>query len=145
MRLNLLKTLNENFGIKVFAAFTLFIFIISFSFTSFFIHRQGESLRESLIKNGRLLARILAHNSRIGVFSENEELLRGPVEGIFQQGGVLEVSVFNLEGELLTKQERPQARTSGKSVKGDGMSRNRIFEVTTQVHFRQDLRDRQDY
>ena len=98
MRLNLLKSLNENFGIKVFAAFTLFIFIISFSFTSFFIHRQGKSLRESLIKNGRLLARILAHNSRIGVFSENEELLRGPVEGIFQQEGVLEVSVFNLEG-----------------------------------------------
>ena len=128
MRLNLLKTLNENFGIKVFATFTLFIFIISFSFTSFFIHRQGKSLRESLIKNGRLLARILAHNSRIGVFSENEELLRGPVEGIFQQGGVLEVSVFNLEGELLTKQERPEIRTPGKSVKGDGMSRNGIFE-----------------
>ena len=128
MRSNLLKTLNENFGIKVFAAFTLFIFIISFSFTSFFIHRQGKSLRESLIKNGRLLARILAHNSRIGVFSENEELLRGPVEGIFQQGGVLEVSVFNLEGELLTKQERPEIRTPGKSVEGDGMSRNMIFE-----------------
>ena len=128
MRLNLLKTLNENFGIKVFASFTLFIFFISFSFTSFFIHRQSKSLRDTLIKNGRLLARILAHNSRIGVFSENEELLKSPVEGIFQQEGVLEVSVFNLEGELLTKRERSEIRTPEESVKGDGGSRNKIFE-----------------
>ena len=128
MRLNLLKTLNENFGIKVFASFTLFIFVISFSFTSFFIHRQSKSVRDTLIKNGRLLAKILAHNSRIGVFSENEELLKSPVEGIFQQEGVLGVSVFNLEGELLTKRQSSEIRTPGKSVKGDGRSRNKIFE-----------------
>lgn len=128
MRLILLKTLKENFGIKVFAAFALFIFAVSFSFTFFFIHHQGKSLRDTLIKNGTLLARILARNSRIGVFSENEELLKGPVEGIFQQEGVLEVSVFNPEGELLARREGPEIRAPGKSVKGEGVSRNRISE-----------------
>ena len=128
MRLNLLKTLNENFGIKVFATFTLFIFAVSFSFTSFFIHHQRKSLRDTLIKNGKLLARILARNSRIGVFSENEALLKGPVEGVFQQEGVIGVSVFNPEGDLLTKRERSEIRTPGKSVKVDGGSMNRIFE-----------------
>jgi len=128
MRLNLLKTLNENFGIKVFAIFTLFFFIISSCFTSFFIHHQSKCLKDTLIKNGKLLTRILAHSSKIGVFSENEELLKVPVEGAFQKEGVLEVSVFNLEGGLLAKQERPKIRGPGESVKRDKMSMNRIFD-----------------
>jgi PAS domain S-box-containing protein len=129
MRLNLLKTLNENFGFKVFTAFTLFIFVISFSFTSFFIRHQSNSLRDTLIKNGKLLVNILAQNSRIGVFSESEDLLKDLVEGMFQQEGVLEVSVFNPEGQLLKSKERPKIRTSEKSVDGDRrMTRHRIFE-----------------
>jgi PAS domain S-box-containing protein len=128
MRLNLLKTLNENFGIKVFAIFALFFFIISCSFTSFFIHHQSKSLKETLIKNGKLLTRILAHSCKIGVFSENEELLEVPVEGVFQKEGVLEVSVFNLEGGLLAKQERAKIRAPGKSVKRDKVSMNRVFD-----------------
>ena len=128
MRLNLLKTLNESFGFKVFAAFALFIFVICFSFTSFFIHHQSNSLKDSLIKKGKLLVNILAHNSRIGVFSENEELLKDPINGAFQQEGVLEASAFNLEGELLSSKERPEIRTSGKLAKGDGVSRDEILE-----------------
>jgi PAS domain S-box-containing protein len=128
MRLNLLKTLNENFGIKVFAIFTLFFFIISSCFTSFFIHHQSKCLKDTLIKNGKLLTRILAHSCKIGVFSENEELLKVPVEGVFQKEGVLEVSVFNLKGELLAKQERPKIRVPGKSVKRGKMSMNRVFD-----------------
>ncbi|MFB0532976.1 MAG: PAS domain S-box protein, partial [Desulfatiglandales bacterium] len=129
MRLDLLKTLNENFGFKVFTAFALFIFVISFSFTSFFIHHQSNSLRNTLIKNGKLLVNILARNSRIGVFSESEDLLKDPVEGVFQQEGVLEASVFNAEGKLLKSKERPEIRTSEKSVDGDRrMTRHQIFE-----------------
>ena len=36
MQVDLLKALNENFGIKVFAAFTLLIFVISLSFRFLF-------------------------------------------------------------------------------------------------------------
>lgn len=128
MNLNFLKIFNEKFGFKVFAVFTVFIFVISFSFTLFFIQQQSKSLTDSLIQNGKLLAGILAYNSRIGVFSENKELLKDPVAGIFQQKEVLEVSVFNLEWELLKKQERPEVKTSEESVKSDGRNRNKIFE-----------------
>ena len=128
MRLHLLKTLNESFGFKVFAAFALFIFVISFSFTSLFIHHQSNSLKDSLTKKGKLLVNILAHNSRIGVFSENQDLLKDPINGALQQEGVLEASVFNLEGELLSSKERPEIRTSEKSPKGGGVNRHKILE-----------------
>jgi signal transduction histidine kinase/ActR/RegA family two-component response regulator len=131
MNLNFLKALRQKFGIKVFTIFTIFMLVISSSFTAFFIHRQRQSLTDTLIKNGKLLASILAHNSRIGVFSENAALLKDPVDGIFEQEEVLEVSVFNLGGTLLKKQERPGISTPKESVEpvsGDERSRNKIFE-----------------
>lgn len=128
MRLNLLKILNENFRIKVFAAISLFIFVISVSFTSLFIHHQVKTLTDNLIRDGKVLTSVLAYNSRLGVFSENKELLEGPAEGIFQQENVLDVSVFNLDGKLLNSKERPKTRISEKSNERDGQGRNKIFE-----------------
>ncbi len=129
MRSNLLKALKESFGFKVFATFTLLIFIISFSFTFFFIGHQRDYLRDNLIKKGKLLVEILAYDSRLGVFSENEEMLKVPVEGIFQREGVLEASVFNLEEHLLTRRERSETSIPENSVKGKGASRHEIFEM----------------
>jgi len=130
MRLHILKTLHENFGLKVFAMFVLLIFIISVSFTSFFIRHQRRSLRDTLVRDGRLLAGILAYNARIGVFAENEELLKVPVEGVFQQEEALEVSVFTLEGKLLLKQERPETKRPEKSGAGyEGRSREIVMRL----------------
>ncbi|MDY6974318.1 MAG: HAMP domain-containing protein, partial [Thermodesulfobacteriota bacterium] len=126
--LDIVKTLRQNFGIKVFAAFTVFLFFISFSFTTFLIYQLRESLTDTLTRNGELLARVLAHNSRIGVFAENDEMLRDPIEAVFHQQEVLEVSIFNLSGDLLIRQERPGTGTSEEPAKGDGGSNNEIFE-----------------
>ncbi|MGB5157737.1 MAG: ATP-binding protein [Desulfobacterales bacterium] len=128
MGLNLLKILNENFRIKIFAAIIFFIFLISASFTSLFIHNQIKTLKDNLIKEGKVLASVLAYNSRIGVFSENKELLEGPAEGIFQQGDVLEVLVFNPDGVLLKSKKRPGKRISEKSTEEDELVRRKIFE-----------------
>ena len=107
MNARFLKSLKEKFGVKLFVVFVVFILIVSFSFTVFFIQHERGSLRHSLINKGELLARILSFSSRIGVFSENDELLKDSIEGILRQDGVLEVSVFNAQGDLLRKQERP--------------------------------------
>lgn len=128
MSLIFLKILRKKFGIKIFALFTIFTFVISFAFTAFFIHHESRSLTDTLIKKGKLLAKILAHNSRIGVFSENEELLKDPVDGIFQQEGVLEVLVFNMEGKLLKKEKRPGISPHKIAVKDNKRSRIKIFE-----------------
>lgn len=106
MNINFMKTFNENFGVKIFVKIAIFIFVISFSFIAFFIQHQRTILTDNLRKNGELLAGILAHNSRIAVFSENEMLLNNVVEGVFTQESVLEVSIFNQEGNLLKQQDR---------------------------------------
>ena len=122
------KAFSESFGIRVFALFAILISIISFSFTAFFVDHETKSLRNNLVKNGKLLAGTLAYSSRIGVFSENEKLLKDPVRGVFLQEEVLEVSIFNLKGELLKKQESPETRGQEGLTREDGKGRNRILE-----------------
>lgn len=128
MNVNLLKAFHENFGVRVFAAVAILISLISFSFTAFFIYNESKSLTDTAIDRGNLLAGILAHSARIGVFSENEKLLEVPVEGVLQQEGVLEVAIFNLKGRLLKKAEKSGSRSPDKSAKGDGEARKKIFE-----------------
>ncbi|MDH5768557.1 MAG: ATP-binding protein [Nitrospirota bacterium] len=102
--LNILKYFNENFITKVFFIFTIFIIIVSSSFCVFFIHHESRSFISAMIREGESLAKLLAYNSRLGVFSENENLLKDPVNGLMQNKEVLLVSIFNSNGNLLTEQ-----------------------------------------
>jgi len=107
MKTRLPKSLRESFGVRVFTVFASLIAVISVSFTAFLIYSERESLTNTLIKEGGLLADTLAYGSRIGVFSENDVLLEEAIRGVLIHEGVLEASVFNLNGELLKKAERP--------------------------------------
>ena len=102
-----MKLIFEKFGVKIFVALALLIFLITLSFTAYYIGHQSRFLTDTLIKDGKMLSRILAHNSRIGVFSENADLLKDPIDGIFQYQSVLSVAVFNLKGELLKHRQNP--------------------------------------
>jgi len=110
LKINFIKAVRRSFGLKIFIIAASFIFFMSVSFTGYYIHYQAKFLRNTLIKDGNLLSGILAYNSRIGVFSENDKLLKDPVEGIFQHQGVLKVSIFNWEGILLTQQHAPRSK-----------------------------------
>ena len=128
MNVNFLKAFRENFGVRVFAAVAILISLISFSFTTFCIYNESKSLTDTAISRGNLLTRILAHSARIGVFSENEKLLEGPVQAVLQEEDVLEVAIFNLKGRLLKRAEKAGSGSRDKSGKGDGENWNKIFE-----------------
>ncbi len=106
MSQRLIKQVNEHFSFKLFIVFGAAASLISIFFTGYYLFYQSRALNESTIKNGIFQVKMLAHNSRIGVFSENKELLNDPVTAIFQQEEVLLTIVFNTEGKLLKKLER---------------------------------------
>jgi len=143
-----LKIRRDSVGLRFFLLFTLFIAVISVSFTVFFYQQQRNSLTDSLTGEGKLLARLLAHNIRLGVFAENAELLKDPVEGILEHEGVLFVSVVTAEGKLLREQAHksiinnsarafPQWSTRYEQLKGTEESRvmegDDIFEFWAPV------------
>jgi hypothetical protein len=120
MNLSFLRLLRAKFSIKVFVTFTAFFFIISSVFTVFFYYQQSKALTNTLIKNSELLAGVLAYSVRLGVLSENKNLLRDTVEGIFQQENVLEISVFNLQENLFRKLKKYRVTDQQTSAPEDG-------------------------
>lgn len=103
------RRLSENFSLKVYLGFLTAILAVSVIFNLLFFQWQKETLRHELISQGELLARVLAHNVVLGVFSENEAQLRPPMEAILRQQHVLSVAVYNHEGELLARAGRPHS------------------------------------
>jgi len=103
IRLNPMEMLRNNFGIKVFVTFILFIVIIFFSFTALFIYAQKEALSDTLVKNGEILASMLARDVRLGVFADNKQLLRDAIKGAMQYRYVVDVRVYNADGDMINR------------------------------------------
>ncbi len=112
-----LKHNKISFGTKIFYVFTIFIVLTYISFSSFFIYYQSKTLKKNLINEGKLLIDLLSYSSRLGVFAENANLLKDPIEGIMHNKEVMLVQVFTDNGRQLKKQERTGKETNEKSSK----------------------------
>src|SRR5919108_1279399 len=97
--LDALKNKRYSFGLKFLLIFTTFVAVTSISFTVLFFNHQRALLEEHLDGEGKLLARLLAHNARLGVFAENSDLLKDPVDGVLEHEGTLFVSIVTAEGK----------------------------------------------
>jgi methyl-accepting chemotaxis protein len=89
---------------------------VHFSFSAFFIYYQSKTLKKKLIHEGEQLTSLLAYSSRLGVFAENEDLLKDPVEGVMQHTEVALVQVFTADGSQLKTPGNPGKQTIGKPV-----------------------------
>ncbi|RJQ14700.1 MAG: HAMP domain-containing protein [Nitrospiraceae bacterium] len=116
--LKLIKYIRESFGAKIFLLFTCLIVVIHISFTALLVYNQGQLLRQHLIDEGEQLSGLLAYNSRLGVFAENEDLLKYPVGGILQNDEVILVQVFTVDGRELKTEESPAISASKKRPVG---------------------------
>lgn len=71
-----------------------------------FIHSQQKTITTYMIKEGRTMAALLADSVRLGVFSANMEMVAAPVAAILKQGKVVQVLVFDKNGEILLDKRR---------------------------------------
>jgi signal transduction histidine kinase/DNA-binding NarL/FixJ family response regulator len=104
--LDLFAVVNEKFSRKVFLVLLLLITIMSSSFCVVFIRHQSKSLSDSLAERGLSLARLIAYNSRLGVFTGNPDFIRDSLEGIVRQEGILSCDVFTIDGSVLIREGR---------------------------------------
>jgi signal transduction histidine kinase/CheY-like chemotaxis protein len=101
-----IRQLGETFAAKIFLVIILLVLFLSGSFTAFFVHNQLKSLTDVLVREGEVLARSLAYTVRLGVFAENRDLLKDPVDGVLLNDEVLQVSVYNSNGKLLEEKQK---------------------------------------
>lgn len=106
---NILKRPGETFAAKIFLAIILLIVVLSLSFTGFFVHYQWKTRTEEMGRQGEEVARLLAYTVRLGVFAENPDLLKDPVDGVLQNRGILRVTVYSLDGRPIREGFRKAA------------------------------------
>jgi len=103
------RVLRKSFAARVFAGLFLVVLGTTVSITVFHF-RQARARSETALRHqGLALARLLANQSRLGVFAGNPELLRPAVEAVVTQRNVVAVSVFSKEGTLLRRVDSARA------------------------------------
>ena len=115
---NPFRLLNESLRIRIFALLTLLIVLISTTFIIIHFNRESTAMTERSVIEGNLLARLLAYNSRIGVFAEHAEMLREATDGILQNDNVISATVFSADGKILI--DRARVSEEDTSVRPEG-------------------------
>lgn len=113
------EKMNESFILKLFRSFAVSIVMILVASTPLFIYYQNRAVKEDLIKEGKMLAGLLAYNSRAGVFAENVDLLKDAVNGIMNQKNVAAVAIYTAEDGLLISAPQSAGLKDG-DVRGKG-------------------------
>ncbi|RJR23073.1 MAG: HAMP domain-containing protein [Nitrospiraceae bacterium] len=98
---DILKLKRKSFGTRILLIVTLFIMVMYVTFAMVFVLYQSETLNDHLLHEGEQLARLTAYNARIGVFSENDDLLKDTLEAILMYKEALVVQVYTSDGRLL--------------------------------------------
>lgn len=117
----------DTFAAKIFLVIICLILVMSVAFTAFFVHNQRKSQTDVLVRQGEVLAKLLAYNARLGVFAENPELLKDPVDGVMQNNEVLQVSIISLSGKLLKEHRKKGSGQPGKDFSLNGKEMQDIF------------------
>lgn len=103
-----------DFGVRVFLCLGLSMAFLIILFNFITIRSQQKLLTLSMVKEGENLTNLLADTVRLGVFSENTELLVAPVQAILKQHGVLNVKVLNKNGNTLFEDQRNDIARDGR-------------------------------
>jgi signal transduction histidine kinase len=100
---------SHRLGRRVFVGLALLLLAVSLVFTAYFLHVQRQRLEVALADRGRGLGGLLATGARIGVFSENAELVQETLRGVVDRRDVLSAGVFAPDGKPIAVAGRTPA------------------------------------
>lgn len=107
--------------------FVLFISLIIIAACSglswYFIQRQAESMRRTLLDTGTILVKNLAHNSRYAAITEDKPALDQLIDGVMADEQVVYAVIMGQNGEVLA------SNTKGTLTAEKGLARTREREL----------------
>jgi signal transduction histidine kinase len=113
--------LEESFSIRVFRSFAISIMTVFLIVTFLFVTYERKTVREDLIKEGKMLAGLMAYSSTTGVFAENRALVEDSVQGIMSQKNVLSVAIFTAGNKALLIEEKTPQNQGSRPLSRDEM------------------------
>lgn len=137
------KYIFRNFRTRVFAYLIIGMTTIFSCFNIYFFQHERKHIISTVFEQGDLLVTVLAESTRLGVFAEDKNQLQIPMEAVLHHAGVLEVCLFNKNGNIILKLNR-----DGRAIHADNFLRgiksrntqwfNDLFRFNGAVHFEED-------
>lgn len=110
-------TLRTSLKVKAVACISLMILAVGASLSWYFLRQTKGMLTEELQKKALSVAQNLAYDSKYGILTEDEVILRQLIQGSLQEDSVLLVLIADAEGRILAQGARPDlAATMGPEV-----------------------------
>ena len=95
--------LRNSLEFKATAFITLVVLTVGATLSWYFLRESEKVLREELQRRALSLTTNLAHNSRYGIITEDEVILRGLVDGILKEDNVIYLVIADSEGKILAE------------------------------------------
>jgi methyl-accepting chemotaxis protein len=118
----------ESLGAKIMVVFVLALFFVSSSTASFFLYDKIKSVKEEMIHNGLTLLQVSVLLSRPGLIEGSRERLKKEVDAVFWDKDILEVSIYNRNGELILSKILKDSTAVNGSYEGIVRDRKAVFK-----------------
>lgn len=101
------KTLKSSFRVRLFTGITVVILIVCSGFAALLVHQQYQSQFDKRVSEGSLMAKLLARDVRLAVFSGNRDEIVRAAQGSMSLPGIQAVEVYDKQGLLLARLANP--------------------------------------
>ncbi len=132
------RKLFKSFRARVLTYLIVGMSVIFGCFNIYFFQHEKKHIMSTILEQGDLLVSVLADSTRLGVFAEDETLLRLPMEAVLHHKGVLEACLLNKKKDLLLQvmnEEEKSARCLLNNPKQGSQFFNNMFLNKKAVHF----------
>ncbi len=85
---------------------SIIIILVCVALSLSFFHRTKENMMDSFIRNGVVLAKNLAHNSRYGIITEDKTILDELINGVLQAEEIVHVTITDQFGKIIAQKSR---------------------------------------
>ncbi len=99
--------------------------IVALTLGVYITNSQLEALERSFIERGRAVAKELAAVSMYGIYSGNQDALALSINSIFERDGVIAISLYDQNGEIILSKER-----ESNSNKPNNKHHTQLFTAT---------------
>jgi signal transduction histidine kinase len=111
-------------------------------FNIYFYQHEKKHIMSTVLEQGDLLVSVLADTTRLGVFAEDETILRLPMEAVLHHKGILEACLLNKKKDLLlqvmNEEERKSARCLLDKPEQGSQFFNNMFLNKNTIHFEEE-------
>jgi len=95
--------IRQSLGAKIIIVYLASLCVVSLLTATFYVYDKYKSVKFEIIHNGLMLLEVTSLLSKSGLIEEDKEKLKNEVDGIFWDQDLIEVFIYDRNGEILLK------------------------------------------